>query len=180
MVNRKFQKLLLLVFTVACLLFQGSDQAFGQGPTPPPGKKMGKVTPADRQAAADRAAAARKARGLKPAGPTAPFGVRPDCTPGAVRPAAPKFTPGGTPDYFGIYPNYANSQLPELDCSGNIVGGTGIRKFVDALPGLGAASANELGQYIPVAIPDKTTYPALFSLKFPKVIQNRTRVGDTK
>jgi FtsP/CotA-like multicopper oxidase with cupredoxin domain len=40
-----------------------------------------------------------------------------------------------------------------------VVPGTGIRKFVDSLPGLGAANANDLGQYIPVAVPDKTTYP---------------------
>ena len=53
-------------------------------------------------------------------------------------------TPGGTPDYFGS-PNWAFS--PEL------------RKFVDGLPGLGAANANNLGQYIPVAVPDTTKYP---------------------
>lgn len=35
----------------------------------------------------------------------------------------------------------------------------GIRKFVDEVPGLGVANANGLGQYIPVAIPDTTTYP---------------------
>ncbi len=35
----------------------------------------------------------------------------------------------------------------------------GIRKFVDRLPGLTAAGANGLGQYIPVAVPDTTTYP---------------------
>jgi FtsP/CotA-like multicopper oxidase with cupredoxin domain len=35
----------------------------------------------------------------------------------------------------------------------------GIRKFVDTLPGLDAAGANNLGQYIPVAVPDTTTYP---------------------
>ncbi len=35
----------------------------------------------------------------------------------------------------------------------------GIRKFVDTLPGLGAGAANNLGQYIPVAVPDITTYP---------------------
>ena len=35
----------------------------------------------------------------------------------------------------------------------------GIRKFVDGLPGVGPANANNLGQYIPVAIPDTTTYP---------------------
>ncbi len=35
----------------------------------------------------------------------------------------------------------------------------GIRKFVDALPGLGAAGKNGLGQYIPVAVADTTTFP---------------------
>jgi len=52
--------------------------------------------------------------------------------------------PGGVPDYFNT-PNWANS--PQL------------RKFVDTLPGLGAQNKNNLGQYIPVAIPDKVTYP---------------------
>ena len=35
----------------------------------------------------------------------------------------------------------------------------GLKKFVDTLPGLGADKANDLGQYIPVAVPDTTTYP---------------------
>jgi hypothetical protein len=35
----------------------------------------------------------------------------------------------------------------------------GMRKFVDSLPGLNSAARNNLGQYIPVAIPDTTTYP---------------------
>ncbi|HET9908304.1 MAG TPA: fibronectin type III domain-containing protein [Anaerolineales bacterium] len=35
----------------------------------------------------------------------------------------------------------------------------GMRKFVDTLPGLGAGAANNLGQYIPVAVPDTTSYP---------------------
>ncbi len=35
----------------------------------------------------------------------------------------------------------------------------GIRKFVDSLPGLGRTGKNDLGQYIPVAIPDTTTFP---------------------
>lgn len=52
--------------------------------------------------------------------------------------------PGGIPDYFGS-PNWAFS--PQL------------RKFVDSLPGLGAANANNLGQYLPVAVPDTITYP---------------------
>jgi FtsP/CotA-like multicopper oxidase with cupredoxin domain len=35
----------------------------------------------------------------------------------------------------------------------------GIKKFQDTLPGLGPAAANNLGQYIPVAVPDTTTFP---------------------
>jgi FtsP/CotA-like multicopper oxidase with cupredoxin domain len=35
----------------------------------------------------------------------------------------------------------------------------GIKKFQDSLPGLTAAGANNLGQYIPVAVADTTTYP---------------------
>lgn len=35
----------------------------------------------------------------------------------------------------------------------------GIRKFVDTLPGLNIVGANNLGNYIPIAIPDTTTYP---------------------
>jgi len=42
-------------------------------------------------------------------------------------------------------PNYANS--PPL------------HKFVDGLPGLGAGNANNLGQYIPIAVPDTATFP---------------------
>ena len=68
-------------------------------------------------------------------------------------------TPGAVPDYFGTTPNYANSPLPELDANGAVIPKTGIRKFVDSLPGLGAANANNLGNYIPVAVPDTTTYP---------------------
>lgn len=34
----------------------------------------------------------------------------------------------------------------------------GIRKFVDRLPGLGPAGANNLGQYIPIAVPETVTY----------------------
>jgi hypothetical protein len=34
----------------------------------------------------------------------------------------------------------------------------GIRKFVDSLPGLTEANANNLGKYIPVAEPEVRTY----------------------
>ncbi len=47
-----------------------------------------------------------------------------------------------------------------VDLSGqNTVINGGIKKFVNELPGLGAGAANNLGQYIPVAVPDTTTYP---------------------
>ena len=72
--------------------------------------------------------------------------------------AAAWATPGAAPRYFS-HPNYANSPLPEFDSDGNVVIGTGIRKFVDGLPGLGETNANNLGQYLPVAVPDVTTYP---------------------
>lgn len=41
---------------------------------------------------------------------------------------------------------------------GTVVPDTGLRKFVDTVPGLGAADKNNLDQYIPVAIPDTATY----------------------
>ncbi|MHB8051890.1 MAG: IPT/TIG domain-containing protein, partial [Methanoregula sp.] len=94
--------------------------------------RMRNITAADRQAAADRAAAA----GLHVA--TAGSGA-----PVIVALSAP--VPGGTPDYFGPYPNYANSPP--------------IRKFVDSLPGLGVSGANNLGHYIPVAVADTGIYP---------------------
>jgi FtsP/CotA-like multicopper oxidase with cupredoxin domain len=34
----------------------------------------------------------------------------------------------------------------------------GSRKFTDTLPGLGRAAANDLGQYIPIAVPDTTSF----------------------
>ena len=41
----------------------------------------------------------------------------------------------------------------------------GIRKFVDKMPGLTAAGANNLGQYIPVAVADKTAFLGLRLLR---------------
>jgi FtsP/CotA-like multicopper oxidase with cupredoxin domain len=68
--------------------------------------------------------------------------------------------PGGQPHYFGPEPNYANSQLPiAVSHHGKVQIKKGIRKFVDSLSGLGTAHANNLDQFIPVAVPDTTTYP---------------------
>ncbi|MFF5174016.1 hypothetical protein ACFY3U_15420 [Micromonospora sp. NPDC000089] len=72
--------------------------------------------------------------------------------------AAPAIGPGDPPDYFGLVPNYANSPLPVV-VGGVVQPNTGIRKFVDGLPGIGPTNANGLGNYIPRAVPDTITYP---------------------
>ena len=50
------------------------------------------------------------------------------------------------------------AQVLDLSGQSTVVTG-GIRKFVDTLPGLGADRANDLGNFIPVAEPDRDTYP---------------------
>ena len=208
--KRKLLVLMALLAIVTTLAWPG-DLIRAQGPpggNGPPGQQK-KITAADRKAAANRAAAT----GLQAGAPTTT----------AAMPA-----PGMTPDYFGSYPNYANSPFPaSVSITGDgkgatatatvdlatgaitaitltnpgvgytfanvlIVGGggtgatasatlnpttgavaslslltpgsgfnsvPGIRKFVDSLPGLGAGNKNDLGQYIPVAVPDQSTYP---------------------
>ncbi len=59
-------------------------------------------------------------------------------------------------DYFGVA-NWTNSPLPQVSQAGVVTGG--MRKFVDTLPGLGSANANDLGQYISLGVPDTTTFP---------------------
>ncbi|HSA97311.1 MAG TPA: hypothetical protein VLJ16_14770, partial [Acidobacteriota bacterium] len=93
--------------------------------------KMRSVTAAQRKAAALRAQKVR-----------AEFLAKSSLVTGAPAIAAVP-GPGSVPDYFGLNPNYANSP-------------TNIRKFVDKLPGLTSANANNLGQYIPVATPFAT------------------------
>jgi hypothetical protein len=120
-------------------------------PPPTPVRRANLRTPAEimrhRVTPAMRAAAARRAYA---------HGLRlPSLT---AKPRAHPLTPGGTPDYFGPYPNYANSPLPVEDPTTHVITG-GIRKFVDSLPGLGVGGANNLGNYIPIATPDTTTYP---------------------
>ncbi len=101
---------------------------------------MRAMAPAERNAAAARIAILRQAAG--------------------VTIAAPTLVPGPTgilvPDYFGTTPNFANSPLPNVDPATGVISG-GMRKFVDSLPGLGVP--NNLGQYIPIAVNDSTTYP---------------------
>lgn len=62
------------------------------------------------------------------------------------------------PTYYANSPAGVRPDIsPTAAAGATINSGTALRKFVDTLPGLGVA--NNLGQYIPVAVPDKTTYP---------------------
>ena len=112
--------------------------------------KKGKITRADRLAAATRVKALRAKAGLN----------------------SPKLSlvpgPNGylVPDYFGTTPNWALSPLPTV-VAGAVTAG-GMQKFINGVPGLYtdpvntpiASVKNNLGQYIPVAQPNTTAYPA--------------------
>jgi hypothetical protein len=125
--------------------------------------RMRQITNAQRKAAAARAAQ-RRAKEPKSgaavhpnaqAGVKANTGLKPNLAgTGVSAPAGPALTLDQL--YFGTSPNYANSPLPQTDTTGTVIGG-GIRKFVDTLPGLNAP--NDLGQQIPVAVPDTVTFP---------------------
>jgi FtsP/CotA-like multicopper oxidase with cupredoxin domain len=73
-----------------------------------------------------------------------------------------QMAPFPVPHYFGPYPNFATSSLPIVTYNpdGSIASVSGgISKFVDGLPLLGPGGANNLGQYLSVAVPDQSTYP---------------------
>ncbi|MDO3700554.1 hypothetical protein Q3W71_02525 [Micromonospora sp. C28SCA-DRY-2] len=76
-----------------------------------------------------------------------------------VAPVPASLDPAAVPRCFGPVPNFAGSPRPVLDADGRVTVGTGIRKFVDALPGLGTLGANDLGAHLPVATPDTISYP---------------------
>lgn len=171
----------ILALTAVCALLtagasvgSASTTAAGGGKMPSSAERLAmmRAMPALRAAAAAKAAA----HGLKRTTQTAPVKIKGKTVSADAR-AATGFKPYGArslragslksmsalkalgmPDYYGATPNYANSPLPLLDPTTGAVSG-GIRKFVDTLPGLGAAAANDLGQYIPVAVADTTTYP---------------------
>ncbi len=128
----------LLVFGVV----QGVSAATVGSSGPDLGSKIARTLalqarPAQRQAAAERLKVKMRLEGLFTPGGMSATGV--------AASALVTATPGGQPDYFGTVPNW--SYTPP------------IRKFVDGLPGLGAANANNLGQYLSVAHPDTRTYP---------------------
>ncbi len=90
------------------------------------------------------------------------FGARVECTNGelivAERTVYFDYTPGGTsaPAWSGGHAAVGTTAAAPRS---SVVAGTGIRKFVDKLPGVGKANANGLGQFLPVAVPDTTSYP---------------------
>lgn len=77
-------------------------------------------------------------------GPTAAYAANTPPGPGSANPAV---QPDGilVPDVFGSTPNW-NLTPP-------------LRKFVDSLAPLGCGTTNNLGQCIPIAVPDKRTFP---------------------
>ena len=133
-----FIRLIVLFLVMALLLFSTTligatnprATSNGNGNTKGLNLKE-KITPADRKAAADTLQTMLAQAGLAALTPVAYDKIDPQ-------------TGYLMPDYFGSA-NWAYSP-------------TNLRKFVDKLPGLGAANKNLLGQYIPVAVPDKVTY----------------------
>ncbi len=101
--------------------------------------RMRRINNEDRKAAAVRAAARAAA--------AARSGMaRQLAKPATPRAAGAAYAVPAAPDYFGK-PNWAWTPI--------------IPKFVDSLPGLGAANASTTGpnNYIPIAVKDTTTFP---------------------
>ncbi|HEY3312642.1 MAG TPA: hypothetical protein VGK00_13460 [Anaerolineales bacterium] len=93
MFTRKFLNLIISIVTILSLGFMGSGQVVAssqQAGKNPPYLKHGKIKQADRQLAANA-----KLQQLS-----------------TSTMAMPSVNPGGTPDYFGLVPNFANSPLP--------------------------------------------------------------------
>ena len=120
------------------------------------GQQMRSTTQAQRRSARSRQAPQKSGVRVKFAGINATTETLSPLAPAATA-LAPMAPPLSTPDYFGIA-NWANSPLPQLDANGAIVPLTGMRKFVDKLPGLcgAAGGTNGLGQCIPIATPFAT------------------------
>ena len=119
-------------------------------PCPPGILKHLKRQAARRAAAKQKVGVAAQIAGVSPG----TSGLSPLAQVGAG-PTALALTNFGPPDYFGVA-NWMNSPLPTV--TGGVLSG-GMQKFVDGLPGLGAANANNLGNYIPLAVADTTTFP---------------------
>ncbi len=94
--TRRLLNIIFSVFIVASMLMAATSQVSAKSPTPPAPKvpthiHQGKITPAERQAAAQRLAKDKAAAGLSAQAV-------------ALQP--------GVADYFGFTPNYAISPIP--------------------------------------------------------------------
>ena len=70
------------------------------------------------------------------------------------------YTLGSTPRVVVVDPSGSGAQLSaSVGLAPGAAPAGGLRKFVDSLPGLGPLQANNIGRYIPVAVPDRTRYP---------------------
>lgn len=138
----KKRRLIRPMIWILILFFVSTSFSASAAPTKNNGNGTGstkelnlkKITPADRQKAADNLQAMLEAAGETALAPPVTFGLEIDPDTGYL-----------VPDYFGNA-NWAYSP-------------TNIEKFVDKLAGLGSENKNNLGQYIPIAVPDTTTYP---------------------
>lgn len=63
------------------------------------------------------------------------------------------------PTFYANSPSGLRTNYSPAGGPATVDTGTALRKFVDTLPGLGAAGANNLGQYLPIAIADTVSYP---------------------
>ena len=78
----------------------------------------------------------------------------------ALRAGAPRSTSATalpTPELNGL--TVGQLDTPDYFTTSNWAFSPMLRKFVDTLPGLGSGAPNNLGNFIPVAHPDTTTYP---------------------
>ena len=174
MSSRKTLNTLFLIAIVLSLIVGAGGrvpaqaQGKGQGPTAsaPSGNgngadhckgKMRCYSKEDRQAARERQAPPQAGTNLNFAGVSSTAAGKSALTTQAGTLA--QMNALATPDYFAV-PNWANSPLPQIDGTGAIILGTGIRKFINTLPGIcGVTPPNELGQCIPLAAADTASYP---------------------
>ena len=149
-VSTRLTRLFPMLFCIVSLA--GAAQLSAQATQNPQTSRMRGTTNAQRKAAAAKAAV-RRATTMR----SQKQGMRPNAAIGI--PGGTAITDPAQLYFSGIYPNYANSPLPNPSDTVNCAAPNfcGIRKFVDTLPGLNAP--NSLGQQIPVAVPDTTTFP---------------------
>jgi hypothetical protein len=136
--------LIFMAFVLATATFGWADDDHKPKSKPEPTLQSGKNTDQERHRAdLQRLQENVKARGIQEVIPQMPTGkVTPPYPPSIVNPAVainPLYPPG-----IGFNPA-VDYTLPNFSQSPS------IRKFIDSLPGLGAANQNNLGQYIPIA-----------------------------